>query len=314
MARKGSQQKNGVDHQTKQRKKTSDSLLSSKGQGKTSEAASVLKETCQDSQKTRGSPVSDSLERAMDAVKGAASLKDIDQPVASETDRPHNEPGFATEESRYLPFSREHINGVMRSLLEILSTNSPSENIGLAYNAALRKLRILTATISREASPWMEKHRPLIVSLRSRVYKARDVVFKKIRQVYPVVFRWLMHFGSIILLLSLVWLDCAIRGFDSFIRMGTASFFSIMWCGLFSAFSMIGMTKFLVLSVRNLRYGFAYMFTYYAHGNDFYKYRLQLFWCRCSLDSLLELSPSPFLVWFCYGCMVAFGQHCSSSS
>uniref|UniRef100_A0A1J3HZA6 DnaJ-like protein subfamily C member 14 n=1 Tax=Noccaea caerulescens TaxID=107243 RepID=A0A1J3HZA6_NOCCA len=249
MARKGSQHKNGVDHQTKQRKKTSDSLLSSKGQGKTSEAASVLKETCQDSQKTTSSPVSETVERDMDAVKASASLKDKDQPVASETDRPHNEPGFATEESRYIPFSREHINGVMRSLLEILSTNSPSENIGLAYNAALRKLRILTATISREVSPWMEKHRPLIVSLRSRVHKARDVVFKKIRQVYPVVFRWLMHFGSIILLLSLVWLDCAIRGFDSFIRMGTASFFSIMWCGLFSAFSMIGMTKFLVLSV-----------------------------------------------------------------
>ena len=78
--------------------------------------------------------------------------------------------------------------------------------------------------------------------------KARDLVTKKIRQASPV------------LLLSLVWLDCAIRGFDSFIRMGTASFFTIMWCGLFSAFSMIGMTKFIVMSVRISGHTIAYVF------------------------------------------------------
>ncbi|CAH8279047.1 unnamed protein product [Arabidopsis lyrata] len=254
MARKGSHQKNGMDNQTKQKKKiASDSLHSTKGQGKTSEAESVLKEDCQDDKQTRSSPVCETLERDMDAVKGAASLKDINQPVSSECDlaggRPRNEPGFTTEEARYIPFGREHIDGVIRSLLDILSTNSPSENIELAYNAVLRKLRISTATISREMTKCMERHRPLIDSVKLRVYKARDLVITKIRQVFPVFFRWLMHFGSIFLLLSLVWLDCAIRGFDSFIRMGTASFFSIMWCGLFSAFSMIGMTKFILISV-----------------------------------------------------------------
>ncbi|KAG7537269.1 DnaJ domain [Arabidopsis suecica] len=253
MARKGSHQKNGMDNQTKQKKKTaSDSLHSTKGQGKTSEAESVLKEDCQGDKQT-SSPVCETLERDVDAVKGAASLKDIDQPVSSENDlsggRTRNEPGFTTEEARFIPFGREHIDGVMRSLLDILSTNSPSENIELAYNAVLRKLRISTATISREMTKCMERHRPLIDSVKLRVYKARDLVITKIRQVFPVVFRWLMHFGSIFLLLSLVWLDCAIRGFDSFIRMGTASFFSIMWCGLFSAFSMIGMTKFILISV-----------------------------------------------------------------
>lgn len=290
MARKGSHQKNGLDHQTKQRKKTSDSVLSTKGQGKTSEAESVLKDNCQDDKQTTSSPVCDTLERDMDAVKGAASLKDIDQPVASETDlagdRPHSEPGFTTtEETRYIPFAREHINGVMRSLLDILSTNSPSENIKLAYNASLSKLKISTATISREGTRWMERHRPLIVSLKSRVYKARDFVITKIRQVYPVVFRWLMHFGSIVLLLSLVWLDCAFRGFDSFIRMGTASFFSIMWCGLFSAFSMIGMTKFIVMSVR-----ISNMISLYIYFLCIYQYSINtgcnhtggvVHWIRC---------------------------------
>ncbi|XP_010471995.1 PREDICTED: uncharacterized protein LOC104751689 [Camelina sativa] len=242
MARKGSHQKNGMDNQTKQRKKASDSMLSTKGQGKTSEAESVLKENCQDDKQSRGSPVSETLERNVDAVEAA---KDIDQPVASEND----ESGFTTDETRYIPFGREHIENVVRSLLDILSTNSPSENIELAYNAVLRKLRISAATISREMTKCMERHRPLIDSAKSRVYKARDLVLTKMRQVFPVVFRWLMHFGSIVLLLSLVWLDCAIRGFDSFIRMGTASFFSILWCGLFSAFSMIGMTKFILISV-----------------------------------------------------------------
>ncbi|EOA13006.1 hypothetical protein CARUB_v10026000mg [Capsella rubella] len=252
MARKGSHQKNGMDNQTKQRKKASDSLLSTKGQGKTSEAESVLKDNCPDDKQARSSP-SDAFEKDLDAVKAAASLKDIDQSVASENDlvgeRPRNESGFTTEETRYIPFGREHIDSVMRSLLDILSTNSPSENIELAYNAVLRKMRISTATVSRELTKCMERHRPLIDSVKSRVYKARDLVITKIRQVLPVVFRWLMHFGSIVLLLSLLWLDCAIRGFDSFVRMGTGSFFSVMWCGLFSAFSMIGMTKFILISV-----------------------------------------------------------------
>ncbi|CAN8255646.1 unnamed protein product [Cochlearia groenlandica] len=252
MARKGSQQKNGIDHQTNQRKKkaSSDSVMSSKGQGQTSEAESVR----ESDKHTTTNPASETLERDVDAPKPASSFKDIDQPVASDADlagdRPRNEPGFTTttEETRYIPFGREHINSVMRSLLYVLTTNSPSENIELAYNATLRKVKISTATISRKVTKRMEKHRPLIVSLQSRVCKARDIVIKKIRQACPVVLRWLMHFGSIVLLLSLVWLDCAIRGFDSFIRMGTASFFSIMWCGLFSAFSMIGMAKFIVLS------------------------------------------------------------------
>ncbi|XP_010482236.1 PREDICTED: uncharacterized protein LOC104760939 [Camelina sativa] len=250
MARKGSHQKNGMDNQTKQRKKASESLLSTKGQGKTSEAESVLKENCQDDKQSRSSPVSETVERNVDAVEAA---KVIDQPVASENDlageRPRSESGFTTEETRYIPFGREHIENVVRSLLDILSTNSPSENIELAYNAVLRKLRISAATISREMTKCMERHRPLIDSVKSRVYRARDLVMTKTRQVFPVVFRWLMHFGSIVLLLSLVWLDCAIRGFDSFVRMGTASFFSILWCGLFSAFSMIGMTKFILISV-----------------------------------------------------------------
>ncbi|CAF2011152.1 hypothetical protein Bca4012_079030 [Brassica carinata] len=243
MARKGSHQKNGVvDHnQTKPKKKTPESLPSRKGQGKASEAESVLKQSCQDDDKhTRSSETS---ERDM------ASVKDVDNPVASETDLAGDDcNATTTQETRHTRFDRERINALMRTLLDILSTNSPSENIGLAYNAAIRKLRIPAATVSREVNQWMERNRPLIVSVKSRVYKARDVVTKKIRLACPVVFRWLMHFGSILLLLSLVWLDCAIRGFDSFIRMGTASFFSIMWCGVFSAFSMIGVTKFILMS------------------------------------------------------------------
>lgn len=299
MARKGSHQKNGMDNQTKQRKKASDSLLSTKGEGKTSEAESVLKENCHDDKQT-SSPVCDTLERDMDAVKGAASLKDIDQPVSSENnlagDRPRNEPGFTTEETRYIPFGREHIDSVMRSLLDILSTNSPTENIELAYNAVLRKLRISTATISREITKCMERHRPLIDSVKSRVYKSRDLFITKIRQVFPVVFRWLMHFGSIILLLSLVWLDCAIRGFDSFIRMGTASFFSIMWCGLFSAFSMIGMTKFILILVR-ISNMISYMFTLYAYV----KYSRNT-GCNCS-----GVVVHWICCWGCYPCHFWFG-------
>ncbi|KAG2283987.1 hypothetical protein Bca52824_055207 [Brassica carinata] len=167
MARKGR-----VDHkQTKQKQKTS---LSEKEQWNASETESVLKQNPQDDKQTTSIPVCETSERDMDHA--------VDTDLAGDS-RP---PGSVTEEeSRYIPYGHEHINCLMRSLLDILSTSSPSENIALTYNAAIRKLRI-------PLNQWMERNRPLIAFLNSRVYKARDLVTKKIRQASPVVSTWLI--------------------------------------------------------------------------------------------------------------------------
>ncbi|XP_010524741.1 PREDICTED: uncharacterized protein LOC104802710 [Tarenaya hassleriana] len=258
MARKGNHQKNGVDRQTKQRKKNSE-VLSSKGQGKTSESKSIRKEQLPDD-KQPDTPACDSLERDIEETNDDVSVRTeknvVDEPVSSENDLagdiPHSEANFTTEESG-IPvggnYGLGHLKEVMRTLLDILRTNSPLENLELAYNAVARNLRICTAIISREVTRWMERQRPVIDSLKSNVFRARDHVRTKVQKVCPVIFRWLMHFGSIILFLSLVWLDCAIRGFDSFLRLGTTSFFSIVWCGILSVFAMVGVTKFLVILV-----------------------------------------------------------------
>jgi DnaJ family protein C protein 14 len=71
----------------------------------------------------------------------------------------------------------------------------------------------------------------------------------KVEQAYPIVLKWLMHIGSIMLLISMVWLDCTLRGIDSFLRMGTTSFFSVIWFGIFSVIAMVGMLKFLIVLV-----------------------------------------------------------------
>ncbi|KAI3459194.1 hypothetical protein Pfo_015857 [Paulownia fortunei] len=71
----------------------------------------------------------------------------------------------------------------------------------------------------------------------------------KIQHAQPVIFRGIVHTGNLMLLLFMVWLDCSLRGIDSFLRMGTTSFFSIVWCSVLSVIAMVGVFKFLVILV-----------------------------------------------------------------
>ncbi|XVF30018.1 hypothetical protein REPUB_Repub16aG0021200 [Reevesia pubescens] len=96
-------------------------------------------------------------------------------------------------------------------------------------------------------SQWLERQSPFFISLTTNLCNARDHVKVKIEQFYPIVLKWLMHFGNIILLLSIMWLDCTLRGIDSFLRMVTISLFSVIWCNIFSVIAMVGMWKFLMV-------------------------------------------------------------------
>ncbi|KAJ4842934.1 hypothetical protein Tsubulata_042331, partial [Turnera subulata] len=58
---------------------------------------------------------------------------------------------------------------------------------------------------------------------------------------------WLTQVWNIMLLLLMVWVDCTIRGIDSFFRLGTTSFFSVIWCSILSVIAMVGMSKFLIV-------------------------------------------------------------------
>lgn len=143
--------------------------------------------------------------------------------------------------------TQQSIKSRLSHLVEGLQLRVLVENSELADHPAIRRLRLSVLSIFTAVTEWLIRQKPLFVSIRTTVLEAYANFRTKFKHAYPIVLTWLMHFGSIILLLSVFWLDCAVRGFDSFIRMGTTSFFSVIWCSIFSVISMIGMLKFLVV-------------------------------------------------------------------
>ncbi|KAL0305255.1 UNVERIFIED_CONTAM: hypothetical protein Sangu_3042000 [Sesamum angustifolium] len=107
-------------------------------------------------------------------------------------------------------------------------------------------LRTAALSVARSSADWVVRLKPTFVALKSKTLKARDHVRMKIQHAQPIIFRWIVHIGNILLLLFMVWLDCALRGIDSFLRMGTTSFFSVVWCCVLSVIAMVGIAKFLL--------------------------------------------------------------------
>ncbi|KAI3871948.1 hypothetical protein MKW92_027255 [Papaver armeniacum] len=110
-----------------------------------------------------------------------------------------------------------------------------------------RNLGELVVSFLKVVNGWLERKKPLLTSITTILMDTRDYVRLKILQAYPIVCRWLMHLGNLVMLVSLVWLDCSLRGLGSFLRLGTTSFFAVIWCGIFSVFAMIGIWKFLMI-------------------------------------------------------------------
>lgn len=113
----------------------------------------------------------------------------------------------------------------------------------------LESLRHSTLSILRTSRGWLERQKPVLTASMRNVYIIYDYMHLKIFQAYPIVRKWLFHLGNILLLVSMVWLDCAFRGMDSFLRMGTTSFFTILWFSILSVIAMIGKFKFLLVLV-----------------------------------------------------------------
>lgn len=101
----------------------------------------------------------------------------------------------------------------------------------------------------KSAGEWFEKQKPWLIDVKTRTSDAYDYAKLKIEKSYPFVFKWLVQFGNLMLLLTMVWLDCTLRGINSFLHMGTTSFFSFTWCAVFSVVAMVGMSKLLLVLV-----------------------------------------------------------------
>ncbi|KAK2448492.1 hypothetical protein P8452_12565 [Trifolium repens] len=256
MARKGNQQKNGVNH----KKGVSGGVLPGMkghegGQVKVFPAEELAngdrglsQKACEASSAGDENNSERKFEKFSRKDKQGMSAKH--EPEESFSFGSSSENG---SENAEVPIQEGKLEGLrsiksrLSHLVEGLQLRSMVEKLELADHAAIRRLRLSVLSIFIAVTEWLTRQKPLFLSIRTTVFEACANFKAKVKQAYPVVLTWLMHFGSIILLLSLFWLDCAIRGIGSVVQLGTASMFTVIWCSIFSVMSMIGMLKVLVI-------------------------------------------------------------------
>ncbi|MCD7465121.1 hypothetical protein HAX54_000604 [Datura stramonium] len=181
--------------------------------------------------------------------------------IAEETGPEGSDAGiFQSHKSRGVdPESREGVDtsphtsnhsdnskGCFSHLGSRLDGDNTLENFKMSIMVVFRNLMMLALSVSKVSIHWLERWKPLLDPLKSNLLLATGYVQKKVQQAYPIVVRWIMHFGNIMLLLSMVWLDCALRGIESFLCMGMTSILSVIWCGVLS---LIAAAKFKFLLI-----------------------------------------------------------------
>ncbi|XP_074586064.1 uncharacterized protein LOC141841768 [Curcuma longa] len=114
---------------------------------------------------------------------------------------------------------------------------------------ASRNLRSLVLYVSTAATHWLEGQKPWFKAINSVIHKSQCYVRAKLGHAYPIILTWAMYCGKLVLLLSMVWLDCSIRGLDSLLRLGTTSFLTTVWCSILSVTAMIGFVKMIIVTV-----------------------------------------------------------------
>lgn len=150
------------------------------------------------------------------------------------------------------------------SLNAASSRDNTEGNVDSPDTTKLLSLRNLALSIMNASSNWLERHRPLIVTAGETLSNACRYVQMKAEHAYPLVLEWIAYFASILVLLGMMWLDCTLRGIDSLLRMGTTSFFSVLWCGILSVIAMVGMFKFLLVLV-SLGFCLSMLLVLYIH-------------------------------------------------
>lgn len=96
------------------------------------------------------------------------------------------------------------------------------------------------STLFRQVSEWVQQQKPVLLAFIAAILQTRDLIVHRFRHTWPIVCTWLVHLGRLFLLLFILWLDCCLRGMDSFLRLGTSSFFVVIWCSFLSFIAMAG--------------------------------------------------------------------------
>lgn len=271
MARKGNQQKNGVDrHTSSHRKKGSNSgsaVPDLTGQGRdgkvkvfpgdelpngshpgfpSADSSSNDHHAGDESIRKHNAEASPSIEK-----QGTDTRQDLGQSVSSETISGDSTDKVSSRENCGVRIEnarrgRKHRKTGLGWSLNRFYLKNMMEKVKLSVNVVVTSLRAYLVPTLKAAIELLERQSPV---LTANIYNAHDYVSMKVQQVYPVVLNYLGHFAKIMLLLSMLWLDCTVRGIDSFMRMGTTSFFSVIWCSILAVIAMVGMFKFLMVLV-----------------------------------------------------------------
>ncbi|XAR56964.1 hypothetical protein NMG60_11024945 [Bertholletia excelsa] len=294
MARKGNHQRNGYDRNlSNQKKGVSDSMgpmPNKRGRGKMNQGKVTDGEELPNGNQP-SIPISESLNKNEHSgddgkrkhksnkplkkeTQDVASMQGVKQTVLHDSNSGDcienvttNEANALNEENGRSPNGNhilEHSNcgsGSSSHSPRGLGMDNVMDNSGFLDNLIFKHVRDSALSIWKAASDCFKRKKPLLIILTTNMSNVAHYFWDKIVLAYPVVWRWLIYFGNIMLILSLVWLDCTIRGIDSFFRMGTTSFFSVIWCSTLSVIAMIGIFKFFMVLVVTALMGFLVGFT-----------------------------------------------------
>ncbi|XP_059280818.1 uncharacterized protein LOC132034469 [Lycium ferocissimum] len=140
----------------------------------------------------------------------------------------------------------DNLEGSFGHLGTALDVENALENLKVSIMVVFRNLMTLALSVLKVSIQRLERWKPLLDHLKSNLLIATGYVQEKVQQAYPIMVRWIRHFGNIMFLLSMVWLDCALRGIESFLCMGMTSILSVIWCGVLS---LIAAAKFKFLFI-----------------------------------------------------------------
>ncbi|PIN18110.1 Molecular chaperone (DnaJ superfamily) [Handroanthus impetiginosus] len=267
MARKRNQQKNGLDKQSPTHKKgvldSGPSPLTTKDRGNVNDEDVGLGEELlngghsissmnnindmdhvQDGKKSKKkSKKSQRKERKVTDE----TVKDHEVPCNSEVDKSNisMDEALNMRDESDLPHNTWDNVNVFGNQSNGLHIDEGIKDAEFPETVAFKFMRTAALSVARSFADWVERHKPTMVTLKLNALKARDHVRMKIQHAQPIILRWITHIWNIMLLLFMVWLECTLRGIDSFLRMGTTSFFSIVWCNVLSVIAMVGISKFL---------------------------------------------------------------------
>ena len=99
---------------------------------------------------------------------------------------------------------------------------------------------------------WLRSQEDACWRARTALCCCRDKTLVFIEQHWPMVCSWFTRLVNLLRLSLLYWKDCAVRGFQSFIKLGSAMLLLIMWSCLLSLTSMYCLVYVLISMVCSL--------------------------------------------------------------